>query len=632
MIVGVDVGGTFTDVATWDGTTIHTTKVPTTPDQSDGVIAGARRLVSEADVFVHGTTVATNTLLQRKGARVLLVTDPGFEDVIEIGRQDRPALYDPFAERPIALAPRAGRVSDVAQADLDGIEAVAVVSLRSYEDPGVEQTIRSEIGARRPDLAVCLSSDVSPEFREFERTSTTVLNAYLMPAVASYLEHLGEAVTSGGLADEVVVMRSSGGFITAEEASHLPVSILLSGPAGGAVAAGALADHLGDDQVISFDMGGTSTDVCRIEHGRPEVRFARSVVGYASQMPSASIHTVGAGGGSIGWVDGGGSLRVGPASAGAEPGPACYRKGGTDATVTDANVVLGRIGPNASLGGGLAISRQLARDALARLGSDAALPTDRVALGVVRIVEETMSGAIHTVSIGQGSDPRDARLVAFGGAGGLHATALARSLGMAGVVVPPFGGVFSALGLLLSRPRIDRWRSITIPEGESSRLSAAVATVAEDALSHLPGAAVQTEVDVRYKGQAHEVTVPIAVGESWDDLAERFHQEHRLRNGFNRPDDPIEAVTVRAAAVGRAPLRFDELGEWRAEGDATIGRRSVIDGDGLPVDADVVSRTGLAPGREVVGPAVIEEVQATTFLQAGERARVHDSGTLEVEW
>ena len=629
MILGVDVGGTFTDLFAWDGERIQTAKLPTTPDQSTAVLDGASELADTVDIFLHGTTAATNALLERTGAHTLLVTSPGFEDVIEIGRQDRPSLYDSSVERPEPLVERTDRVSDPSSVDTGDYESVAISLLGSYRDPSGERMLRAAINEASPGTAVSVSSEIVAEFREFERTSTTVLNAYLTPVVAEYLARLEAGVRSAGLADAVSVMRSSGGLIDVADASHLPASILLSGPAGGAMAAASVGTVLGRDRVIAFDMGGTSTDVSRIEGGRPEIAYERSVVGYACRMPSIAIHTVGAGGGSIGWVDAGGSLRVGPRSAGAVPGPACYSRGGVDATVTDANVYLGRIAPDAALGGRLSIDRTKAETALTALGNALGMATDDTALGILRVVEEVMAGAIRTVSIEQGADPRDAWLVAFGGAGGLHATALARSLGMAGVVVPPHGGVLSAVGLLLSPPRVDTARSVLLRAED--RFDDTVAAIAAEAVEQLPHAAVETLADVRYLGQSHEVTVPCSVGDGWEVLGARFDRLHEERNGFSRPGDPIELVTVRATATGTPAIDPNAVFTWAPEGSADLGLRPVRTADGS-VEARVRRREGLGVGDVIPGPAVIEEREATTWIAPGERAVVSETGALEVTW
>ncbi len=654
MILGVDVGGTFTDLAGWDGARLRTAKVPTTPDQSEGVVAGALALAGGPVAgFLHGTTVATNALLERAGARTALVATAGFGDVLEIGRQDRPSLYDVLADRPDPLVPRARRfeaaervlAGGAVASGLSGLdevvaevaaaspEAVAVSLLYAFAATEHEERLAAALWDRLPEVPVALSSQVVPEFREYERTATTVLNAYLAPATSRYLERLVAATRAAGLADDVAVMRSSGGLLPAARAAELPAAVLLSGPAGGVVAAAELGRALGRDRVISFDMGGTSTDVCRIEGGRPEVAYERSVAGHPCRMPSLAVHTVGAGGGSIGWVDSGGALRVGPRSAGATPGPASYGRGGDSATVTDANLALGRLDPAARLGGTLALRPDLGWAALTRLGESLGLDADEVAGGMVEVVEAHMARALRHVSVEEGADPRGALLVAFGGAGGLHATALARSLDMAGAVIPADAGVFSALGLLLSPPRTDAARSVLIDAGGADRLDTAVQDVAGRAGAGLAGRSprVSTLVDARYVGQAHETVVPYAAGDGWEDMAARFHEAHHQRNGFARPGDPIEVVTVRAEAVADPAVRWAELPEVRPDGEPGRGTRPTLVG-GATVDAARWWRPGLAPGAEVVGPAVIEEPEATTFLGAGERARVHGGGALEIEW
>ena len=363
MHTAVDVGGTFTDVAAWDGERLRVAKVPTTSDQSEGVLAGVAA-AGAGGRLLHGTTVATNALLERKGARTVLVTDSGFEDLIEIGRQDRPSLYDPSVTRPEPIVPRGRRVGVPGRRHRDGRRrerfdaapvaarvaaldpaAVAVCLLYAYADDSDERALVEAISALLPGVVASRSSEVAAEFREYERASTTVLNAYLGPVTSRYLRSLQERAAAAGIDPRIQVMRSSGGLIGVEDAARLPAAILLSGPAGGVVAATALGAVLGRDHIVSFDMGGTSTDVCRIDHGRPGVAYAREVEGMPCRMPTVAIHTVGAGGGSVGWVDAGGALRVGPRSAGAVPGPACYRRGGSEPAVTDANLLLGRIAP-----------------------------------------------------------------------------------------------------------------------------------------------------------------------------------------------------------------------------------------------------------------------------------------------
>lgn len=643
MRVAVDVGGTFTDVVFWDDGSLHTAKVATTLDQSEGLLAGVEQVGAGGVELVHGTTAATNAVLQRRGARTALVTDAGFEDVIEIGRQDRPSLYDTTVTRSEPLCPPelrfglpgratfedAGDVPDEA-ALLDAIgnaspEAVAVSLLYGFAHPTREIAVGAAIARALPGVPVSLSSQVAPEIREFERTSTTVLNAYLMPVVERYMRRLAEQIEA-----RTTVMRSSGGLISLERATVLPAAIVLSGPAGGAVAAAALAHAMGLGTVVSFDMGGTSTDVCRIESGRPEVVYSRSIDGLPSTMPSVAIHTVGAGGGSIGWVDSGGALRVGPTSAGADPGPACYRRGGDRATVTDADVVAGRIGVSLALGGVVVPDETAARSAITALGDLVGSDATAAALGMIEVVEAHMERAVRRVSVEEGSDPRQATLVAFGGAGGLHATALARRLGMSGVVIPSHAGVFSALGLLLAPSRVDLSRTVMLAGLEGTAL---VLTALQGEALETLGAPGHTAayLDLRYRGQSHETTVAYDPTEPESVVLERFHKAHHRRNGFSRPDEPVEVVTVRVEAIGAPALRWDEIPAPVSVGEPRRGTRTVLDSGGA-CDATVWWRAGLRPGDEVLGPAVIEEVEATTYLGSGERARVHPSGALEVEW
>ncbi len=635
--LAVDVGGTFTDVVAWDGQTLTTAKVASTPgDQSRGVVAGASAVGSAADRFLHGTTVATNALLERTGARTALVTSAGFEDVVEIGRQDRPSLYDPSVGRAVPLVARDLRIAlDVLdEADLAGVESVAVSLLYGYRDAASEAAARDAIRARWPHMSVSLSSEVAPEFREFERASTTVLNAYVMPVMARYLTRLAAVSPGAGLPEQILVMRSSGGLISPDRAARHPASALLSGPAGGVVAATELGGALGYDHLISFDMGGTSTDVCRIDAGRPELSYERDIAGYPCRLPSVAIHTVGAGGGSVGWVDPGGALRVGPRSAGARPGPAAYGHGGEEPAVTDANIRLGRIDRRARFGNDLVLQPEAAGAALTRLGDRVGLDSGAAAAGMVEVVEEVMTGALRRVSIEQGADPRRAALVAFGGAGGLHGSALARRLDMAGMLIPLHAGVFSALGLLLSPPRQD-W-SHTLMTTDAAGLDSELQALGRRAEERLRADGVEpietrTAVDARYAGQSHELTVDYAPGEGWDTLSRRFHRLHAERNGFDRPEDDVEAVTVRVEVTGRAALSWSELPAISPAGPPGRGTRQVVTG-GSSIPAGVWWRPGLRPGAEVVGPAVIEEPEATTFLQVGERAIVHDSGALVVEW
>jgi len=652
MILGADVGGTFTDVIVVAGGSITTAKVPTSPVQSDAIVEGLDRLTGGVPVgtFVNGTTVATNALLERACARTLLVTDTGFEDVIEIGRQDRPSLYDPFADRPIPLVRREDRIGvegdqlDVGggsealnSIDLEGIEAIAVAMIDGHLDGASETTIAQSLGERAPGIPISRSSVVSPEFREFERISTTVLNACLSPVTAAYLDTLDGTFLATGMAGSVAVMRSSGGLMSLRDAAMLPSAILLSGPAGGVVAAQTYARDMNLDQIVSFDMGGTSTDVCSIEDGVIDVSYERRIDGYVCRMPSVAIHTVGAGGGSIAWIDPGGALRVGPRSAGALPGPACYGRGGITPTVTDANVVLRRIDSDALLGGDLRIDADAAQRAVASIADDLELSVRDAALGIVSIAEEVMAGAIRSVSVERGVDPRGATLMAFGGAGGLHAVALARTLGMSSVVIPPHGGVFSALGLLLAPPRVDLARAVLVNDGSVRPLILAAHDLADEGLSILSQAgsdAVHTSftIDIRYLGQSHEIGVSWHPDEPFDVAVERFFSQlHMQRNGFARSQDPVEVVAVRCTVVGEPEITMDLLGLWNCSAAVPPRNRAIVGRLG-PLAASIYDRESLSVGDVVVGPAVVEEREATTFLDAGERLVVLRNGSLEITW
>ena len=592
MRIGADTGGTFSDLVDDRG---RITKVLSTPDAPDQAVrSGIEQLSPGARpaLLAHGTTVATNAVLEGRLARTALVTTEGLADVIEIGRQDRPSLYDQFADRPAPLVPRElryevpGRLAadggELAPIDLDAlpvippdVEAVAVCLLHADLDPSHEQSIARFLRVR--GLDVVASHEVSPEFREYERTVTTVVNAGLRPRCRSYLGRLGD------LADDVSVMTSAGGLLDAATAAELPAALLLSGPAGGVRAAAAVAVANGWPGAITFDMGGTSTDVCLVRDGEPSVATSRHVGGYPVRFPSLDIHTIGAGGGSIAGIDAGGALVVGPASAGADPGPACYGRGGTAATVTDADVVAGRIPPDATFGG-LALDADAAARSLRSAGIEAA--------GVLQVVDANMERALRAVSVERGVDPAGLALVAFGGAGALHACSLADAMGMPAVIVPARAGVLSAVGLLMAPPRREVVRSRRAP-GDLSSLAEeldAVRALAR-ALSDDPAEVVSAAVDCRYAGQSHELTVADV---------EAFDVEHELRNGFARPGAPVEVVAVRATSL----------------------RRPALDLADLPVPEH---RDGFEP---VHGPCVIAEPDCTIWLAAGWRAEVGAAGAL----
>jgi N-methylhydantoinase A/oxoprolinase/acetone carboxylase beta subunit len=594
MLVGADTGGTFSDVVDEQGRVVKVLSIPEAPDAA--VQAGIAQLDdggTRPGLLAHGTTVATNAVLEGRLATVALVTTEGLADVVEIGRQDRPSLYDQFADRPAPLVERRLRFEVPGRLDADGselravqaeavpelpddAEAVAVSLLHADLEPAHERSVATELRRRGHDVVA--SHEISPEFREYERTVTTVVNAGLRPLCREYLLRLG------GLADEVAVMTSAGGLLGADVAAERPAALLLSGPAGGVRAAAAVAAACDFPDAITFDMGGTSTDVCLVQGGEPAFATARHVGGHPVRFPALDIHTIGAGGGSIAHVDAGGALVVGPRSAGSRPGPACYGRGGTEPTVTDADLVAGRIPVGASFGP-LVLDAAAARAALDRAGVTAE--------GVLRVVDASMERALRTVSVERGVDPGSLALIAFGGAGPLHACALADAMGMPAVVVPPRAGVLSAVGLLAAPPRREVVRSRTHP-GRLESLEEEVVSLGEQA-RRIGGAggdvAVVTAMDCRYAGQSHEITVP--------DL-DAFHEEHARRNGFARPDAPVEVVALRATATRPPALVVEDL----------------------PVPDH---RVGFRP---VSGPTVIAEPDCTVWLAPGWRAEVGPVGAL----
>jgi N-methylhydantoinase A len=531
-ILGVDVGGTFTDAVLLDHGRVSTGKVLTAARQEESVLAAARAAgAAEVERFAHGTTVATNALLERKGARTAFVTNAGFEHLLHLRRQTRAHLYRPCADWPEPLVPlerchgvrgRIGPAGELEPLALDSLgnvdaEAVAVCLLHAYREPEHEREVAAEVRRRLPDARVVASHEVAPEFREYERASTTAADAYLGPLVSRYLDALTGACADTGL-PEPLVMRSSGGVSTPAEAGAHPATILVSGPAAGVVGAGRIAALAGIDDAIAFDMGGTSTDVCLIAGGRAERASERAIGGLPIRLPTVDLHTVGAGGGSLVWRDAGGALRVGPQSAGADPGPACYGRGGTEPTVTDANLLLGRLPER--LAGGVELDPDAAERALR--GIDPA--------AVVDVVNAEMLRALRVVSVERGHDPQGFALVAFGGAGPLHACELAQELGMRTVLVPEVAGVLSALGLVAADERRDAVRSYLVPLDEAGELP------------H------DGEADLRYAGQSFELTVPLQ-----DGLADAFHSAHEEQFGFAEREREIELVAVRTADVRRGP-------------------------------------------------------------------------------
>ena len=639
MLLGVDVGGTFTDAALLDGERLVTAKAPTTPrDQSEGVLAAVESALERAgarpgDVerLVHGMTVGTNALLEGKVARTALVATEGFTDLEELGRQARPELYRLCVSHPPPLVPPERRVAAPERCGPDGVlreldedalrqalskldgdvEAVAVCLLWGFRHQAHERRVAELIEGPH----VSTSHETAGVFREYERCATTVVDAALSPLLRRYLERLGERASEAGLpAPEV--MLSGGGVAEAGTAARHGSWTVLSGPAGGAVGAALMAKAAGAAGAVCLDMGGTSCDVSVARGGSVASTGGREVGGRALALPMVDVHTVGAGGGSIAWRDAGGALRVGPRSAGADPGPAAYGRGGEEPTVTDANLLLGYLDPSSPLAGGVELDREAAERAVGRLGTALGLDLDEAAAGIARVAGTEMARAVRVMTVERGTDPRELALLAFGGAGALHAAAIADELGMTQVLVPRASGVLSAVGLIAAERRRDLVESVLLAGDALTADSAAdvvkrLAGRGRDELK-APEAEIRASYDLRYAGQAFELTVPGAERPDPDDLRRAFDEAHEERYGYADPDAQLELVTVRVAAA----LPAAELPESEPEEAEGRGEREALF-DGRRMRAKVVRGV---PG-ELTGPAIVELPEATVVVPPGWRCR-----------
>jgi N-methylhydantoinase A len=651
MRVAIDTGGTFTDIVYLQDGKLAVLKVFSTPaDPGRAVLKGLASIGAQGQVVVrHGTTVATNAMLERKGARIAFVTTRGFEDTIAIGRQARPKLYDWFQAAPDCLVPAelrfgvaervssAGEVVQAVDGDdvLDvvraieeaGVEAIAVSLLFSFANP--ESEAKVEAALLRLGLPLSMSHKILPEFREYERASTMVANAYVAPKVGSYIASLAGKVKERYEGGRLEVMQSSGGIISSRLAAAEPVRTMLSGPAGGVIGAYKLARMAGFDRILGFDMGGTSTDVCLVdaEAGGPQISNESVITGIPIGVPMLDIHTAGAGGGSIAQFDAGGLLRVGPESAGSDPGPICFGKG-TRPTVTDANLVLGRLDTTRFLGGSVALDRERAMQWM----EQAKGPLDTVeefATGILRVVETSMEKAIRVISVERGYDPRDFTLVAFGGGGPLHACALARALQVPRVLVPALPGALSAVGILLADTV--REYSRTVMKGVDAALEDVFVALeaqghAEFVTDGLQGVAVRS-VDLRYAGQGYELNVEYEPA-----MAAAFHALHQRRYGFADEDRRLEIVNVRVRLVAAAEP-FEPQPREVVAGDgaaALIGERDVYF-DGVVHATRLYERDGLSPGDCFAGPAIVSEYSSATIVPPGDVLRVDGFGNLMIE-
>ncbi|MEW6173326.1 MAG: hydantoinase/oxoprolinase family protein [Bacillota bacterium] len=671
--LAVDTGGTFTDFCLLgeDGE-LYITKEPSTPDDpSRAVLAGIDKILRERRVgfaqvglLLHGTTVATNAILERKGARVALVTTKGFKDVIFIGRQNRPHLYNFRALKPdppvsrdtvfeigeritadgsVSLKPRSAEVEAIARKIKEnGAESVAVCLLHAYINPAHEILLKKALERLLPHLFVTVSSELLPEFREYERTSTTVINAAVRPLIDGYIGRLEAALGSEGVGSKLYIMQSNGGVIATAQAREQSARTVLSGPAGGVLAGLRLAELTGYRNLITADMGGTSMDICLIHDGEPRFSTEGMIGGCPLRLPMLDIHTIGAGGGSIAWVDGGGALRVGPESAGAVPGPVCYGQGGTEPTVTDANLVLGRLDP-AGFAGGRELQPELAvRSISEKIAVRLGLTVEQAAEGIIRVVNAGMVRAIRVVSVEKGYDPRDFTLAAFGGAGPLHAVELARELGIPRVLIPPFPGVTSAWGMLSADVRRDYSQTYVadLTAEAYAVVKSRLAQMAEQGIKDLErdGFGVEemgfvSQVDLRYKGQSYELTLHVQGGPSGEAgveaLTEGFHRLHRRHYGYRRDGATLEVVTLRLAVTGRLPgMKTGTLPEGGAS-SACEGRRVYLSGAYRVVP--VCARRQVGRDWAVKGPAVVSQADSTTLIWPGDRARCDRWGNIIIE-
>ena len=677
--LGVDSGGTFTDLCLFDDATgrVEVWKVPSTPDDpSRGIAEGVNESLgrvgaglADVEYFGHGTTVATNALIQLRGVRTGLITTDGFRDLLEIGRQKRPDLYDMQADKPQTLVSRDLRLEVIERVRHDGsvehaldedavrraaealrdagVQAVAICFLYSFLRPAHEQRAQAIVAEVLPDAFISTSHEVAPEFREYERMSSAVVNAYLGPVMQRYIRRLGARLQEGGLRAAPHLTQSNGGVIGFAQAARLPVRTILSGPSTGVVAAQALASMVGIPELITFDMGGTSTDVALLSGGQCRLASEAVVHGYPIKAPMLDIHTAGAGGGSIAFIDSGGLLKVGPRSAGADPGPVCYGRGSTEPTVTDANVVLQTLNPTHLLGGRMAVRQDLARAAIGRLAERLGLDVMATAQGIVSVVTANMVRAIRIISVQRGYDPRDYTLVAFGGAGPLHAARLARELDIPRVLVPRNPGILCAMGLLLTDLRADFASTKLVALGAAAQLEVAAAFdgLLEQAAAwfgdeHIPPDARQVirTVDMRYAGQNYELPIAVPEGRisaaTLDALAQAFDAAHRRLYGFVAESEPVQLVTFRVAAAGLVPkAAFQPRPEGPADASAAaIGRRDVwLPEAGGFVACPVYDRDRLLPGHRIAGPAIVEQMDATTVILPGMAGRVEPYSNLILE-
>lgn len=654
MIIGIDTGGTFTDFIYHTGADWAVLKTLSSPkNPAEAVLSGLSRITEKADIrVVHGSTVATNAVLEKKGAKTALLTNAGFADVIEIGRQQRTDLYALHYRRKPSLVPAdlrfgvAGRITADGEVSTDLDEAALIQIIRQLADLQVESVAvcylfafvnpvhEQKTAALLKDLGcpVSLSHEILPEFREYERTSTTVINAYLAPRIRQYIQDMAGRIPRGSLR----IMQSNGGSISAETAAHEPVRTILSGPAGGVVGAYEVGRSAGFERLITFDMGGTSTDVALLDQGLP-LSAESTIDGFPVKVPMLDIHTVGAGGGSIARMDAAGALKVGPESAGADPGPICYGKGGHQITVTDANLFLGRLQPDFFLSGGMAIEKKKLAPAFNQMAEASGLTAMELAKGVLSVANTAMERAIRKISVERGHDPADFVLMAFGGAGGLHAAFLAKLLNIARLIIPKHPGILSAIGILTAELIRDYSKTVMLkpsewPFAEIEALYQPLTKRGKKDLGRegMAETAIRVDryADMRYKGQSYEIMVPFAPG-----FIDRFHETHKTLYGFSSPEHPVELVNIRIRAIGTPTEKpaFEKLapGGRAMPENAVMAIRPVIF-DQAAIKTLIIDRDRLLSENLIRGPAIITEYSSTIVIPPFAEARVDEFGNIVV--
>jgi N-methylhydantoinase A len=693
--IGIDVGGTFTDGIAWnegDGEVARVKVLSSPDDPGRAFLLAVERLMREGPIdgdavsyLVHGTTVATNAVLQRLLARVAFITTKGFRDLLEIGRQVRPDPYDVFAVKPAPLVPRqhcfeveeriaadGSVVRPLAGASIDhvveklrgaDIEAVAVCLLHAYRNPAHEQRLADRLRRDFPDLPISLSSDLASEFREFPRACTAIINSGLMPTASRYLARLDSQLAERKIVGTRLVMQSNGGSADFSHSAQRPVFLIESGPAAGVVGAAHIAKLLGENNVISFDMGGTTAKVGLVQNGAPyrvqefevgaEANRSRGwfggASGYLILTPAVDLVEIGTGGGSLAWVDDGGKLRVGPVSTGAIPGPACYGRQDTQAAITDANLLLGRLNPEYFLGGEMKLDRRASKRALAALGERLGMDATATASGVLQIADAAMSQALQVVSVQRGYDPRDFKLIAFGGAGPLHALSIAAEVGIGSVLVPPRPGLASAFGLLVADLKHDFSRTLVqrLDLADPEALEAVFGELSQTALAVLAEENVEREkvaleraIDIRYVGQSYQLTIPMNSArlgtEALADARQRFNAMHRATYGHAEPSEPCEIVNLRISALGLIEKPVLGTGSSPSANGASgatatkTGTRPVFFAGAGFIDCAVYDRLRLPVGADFRGPAIVEEPDSTTLVHPGWRATVERFGVLAI--